>query len=318
MVEQVTTELAIVFSDICGSTRLYESLGDTQARSIVAQCFAEMERIIKSRNGALIKAIGDEILCTFDSAEASAKSAIEFQELMADGFFGEDLEFPVDLQIKVGFQLGPAIREGGDVFGDAVNVAARMVGFAKGGQIITTKDTADSLPPMLRDTTRHLDTTTVKGKSQEIDIYEVVWQEDESTRTWSGLFDTSMIQTRLRVRYRDEERVLTLDTPPFIMGRGRNANLAVHEEMVSREHARIEVKRGKFVLLDTSTNGTYATVDEKTVWLRREEVALGTTGFISLGKQIGKDTTVVIQYECENVAGDSESLQSTGNPADPA
>jgi hypothetical protein len=77
--------------------------------------------------------------------------------------------------------FGPALLEGGDVFGDAVNVAARMAAQAKGGQIITTKTTIDLLDPITQATSRFVDRAPIKGKKEDIEIYEIIWQETDVT-----------------------------------------------------------------------------------------------------------------------------------------
>src|SRR5438045_3035853 len=68
------------------------------------------------------------------------------------------------LALRVGFHYGPALETEGDVFGDSVNVAARLVSFANRAQVITSADTAAALSPWLRARTRELDSLTVRGK----------------------------------------------------------------------------------------------------------------------------------------------------------
>jgi len=60
-----TNKIAILFADICGSTALYEKLGDLLARQLIARCISIMKGTLSTHNGTLIKTIGDEILCTF-------------------------------------------------------------------------------------------------------------------------------------------------------------------------------------------------------------------------------------------------------------
>jgi class 3 adenylate cyclase len=88
-----------------------------------------MAKITEMYQGRVIKTIGDEIMCRFTSANDCVRAAKECQEEISMGIQGENVE----LTIKVGLHFGPAIlMEDGDVFGDAVNVAARMAGIAKG------------------------------------------------------------------------------------------------------------------------------------------------------------------------------------------
>ena len=147
---RTTVDLAIVFADISGSTRLYETLGDAVARELVSQCLDLMTEQIAKSGGTVIKTIGDEIMCTFPTAERATESSMGMQEAITEDLPDMNPNMPSTMSLRIGLHFGSAILEAGDVFGDAVNVAARMVGLAKGGQIITTQHTAKELPPTLR------------------------------------------------------------------------------------------------------------------------------------------------------------------------
>jgi class 3 adenylate cyclase len=76
---QQIEKLAVLFADICGSTALYDSVGDTQAHRLTSWCIATMLHEITPFQGVLIKTIGDEIMCTFPSAEAAFNAACAMQ-----------------------------------------------------------------------------------------------------------------------------------------------------------------------------------------------------------------------------------------------
>ena len=132
-----TKNIGIMFADVAGSTQLFEILGDDKARSTIAETLELLTNVINAHNGTVIKTIGDEVMCTFPEADDSANAATEMQETLEDANEMRD-EGP-EIKVRIGMHFGPALLEGGDVFGDAVNVAARMAAQAKGGQIITTK-----------------------------------------------------------------------------------------------------------------------------------------------------------------------------------
>ena len=288
-----TANLAIVFADISGSTRLYETLGDTVARALVSQCLDLMTVQIKKFDGTVIKTIGDEIMCTFPTAELAVESAMAMQEVITEDLPDLNENAPTTLTIRVGLHYGSAILEGGDVFGDAVNVAARMAGLAKGGQIITTQQTAEELPPVLVHSTRHLDQVPVKGKADLIDIFEVVWQPDDVTRIATNIIKQRPKEVSLRLRYHDQELRMTQGTGTVVLGRGKKADIVVNDTMASREHARIECRRDKFVLTDQSTNGTYVQTSDGPAYLRREEATLVGEGRISFGRDLSDAKEVV-------------------------
>lgn len=289
--------LSIVFADISGSTRLYETLGDAVARELVAECLGVMSEQTTRFSGTVIKTIGDEIMCTFGSAEQAVEAAMGMQEGVTEDLPERNPHTPASLTIRVGLHFGPAILEGGDVFGDAVNVAARMAGLAKGGQIITTKDTAEMLPPALRSSTRHLDRLSVKGKSEDIDIFEIIWQAEDVTRMATGLLKGQSRNASLLISYNGLERSLDQDMEPIILGRGKKADVVINDSMASREHARIECRRGKFILTDMSTNGTYVHTADGPSYLRREDLVLSGEGRIAFGRELS-EATEFVSFQC--------------------
>jgi class 3 adenylate cyclase len=292
-----TANLSIVFADISGSTRLYETLGDTVARELVAECLGVMSEQVERFSGTVIKTIGDEIMCTFNSADLAVEAAMGMQEGVGEDLPERNPNTPSSLTIRVGLHHGSAILEGGDVFGDAVNVAARMAGLAKGGQIITTKDTAELLPPALRSSTRYLHRLSVKGKSEDIDIFEIIWQAEDVTRMATGLLKGQSKQASLRISYNGLEQSLDQDMDPIILGRGKKADVVINDSMASREHARIECRRGKFILTDMSTNGTYVQSSEGPSYLRREDLVLTGEGRIAFGRELS-EATEYVSYQC--------------------
>ena len=290
---RTTTNLAILFADIVGSTRLYESMGDALARELVSQCLDLMTEQITRFEGTVIKTIGDEIMCTFPDAEKAAESSMAMQEAIIEDLPDINVNTPSTMTIRIGLHFGSAILEGGDVYGDAVNVAARMAGLAKGGQIITTQHTADALPTFLRSSTRHLDRIPVKGKSDLIDIFEVIWQPEEVTRIATNVLKKETKSISLRLVYNDKVMRLDETSGTVTLGRGKKVDFIVDDAMASREHARIECRRDKFVLTDQSTNGTYVETEEGVVYLRREETTLTGAGKISFGRDLAQAQEVV-------------------------
>ncbi|MBP2677473.1 MAG: adenylate cyclase [Deltaproteobacteria bacterium] len=273
---------AVLFADISGSTRLYEVFGNHPAQEIIDHALSGMTRVAERHGGTLVKTIGDEIMVRFPSADQAVRAAIDIQMGLRDG----DIDAGHPLQVQIGLQYGPMILQHGDLFGDSVNVAARVRGIAKGGQIITTRDTVEALSPALAARTRLFDVAAVKGKAENLVIYEVLWDEENVTRIIrvGPSLDVGHRPHTLTLLY--EELQKRVDAGSTVtLGRAGTCDLVVLSPLASRIHARIEYRRGKFILLDQSTNGTYVlTADGKEVFLRREELPLWGTGFLSLGE----------------------------------
>ena len=287
--------VAIVFADISGSTSLYERLGDAEARYRIGICLEQLTGVVIANQGRVVKTSGDDMLCVFQDTTSAALAACAMQESLVQG---SDATEPllVALSVRIGMHVGPAIQEKGDVFGDVVNLASRMVGQAKTGQIITTRLFVEQLPPLLQSATRLIDHTEVRGKKDAIDLFEVLWQQEEATFMSMNLQVRPASGARLRVR--SGERTLTIGRglSTLVLGRSSTAELHVNEVLASRLHARLEYRRGKFFLIDQSTNGTYVRKGKEKLFVRREEIALTGSGEISLGRPFSEETGRALVY----------------------
>ncbi|HET9748019.1 MAG TPA: adenylate/guanylate cyclase domain-containing protein, partial [Casimicrobiaceae bacterium] len=182
----VTSDLAVLFADIAGSTRLYETLGDERAFATVGRSVAGMGDACRTYDGRVVKTIGDEVMSVFATADAAAQAAIAMQSSLA-----LDDNAAMRVAIRIGFHFGPAIERDGDVFGDSVNVAARLVGLASASQVMTSKATAAVLAPWLRARVRGLGALAVKGKHDDLDVCELIWQDTND--------DLTTLSTRIEV-----------------------------------------------------------------------------------------------------------------------
>lgn len=278
-------QLAILFADVCGSTRLYETIGDVKARETIARCINIMTEATERNNGRLIKTIGDEVMVTFDKVDDAAQAGSEMQENITDGLMVDGRQ----IAIRVGFHYGPTILDKGDVFGDAVNIAARMAGQAKAGQILTTSSTLPHLGPLWEDAVRQIDRAAVKGKKDEIEIYELLWQREDVTRMATVGFGsaTTVQKCKLVLEYQGQTIEVSEDRPTVVMGRADQNDLVVKHNLISRLHARVEYRKGNFILTDQSINGTFVTAaDGQENFLRRDNVPIRGKGVIGLGQAL--------------------------------
>lgn len=292
------TQLAILFADVCGSTRLYDTIGDVKARETIARCVSIMTAATERNNGTLIKTIGDEVMVTFPSVDDACQAASEMQEEITENLVVDGR----DIEIRTGFHFGPALLDKGDVFGDAVNVAARMAGQAKAGQILTTAATVEKFGPLWEDAVRQIDRAQVKGKKDEIDVYEVLWQREDVTRMATVGFGSPSTEQRARlmVEYQGQRIEVGEDRPVIVMGRADQNDLVVKHNLISRMHARIEFRKGNFILTDQSINGTFVNLgdgDER--FVRRDNVQLRGKGVIGLGQALAADAPEAICFKYE-------------------
>jgi hypothetical protein len=204
------------------------------------------------------------------------------------------------LGIHVGCHYGGVMESAGDLYGDCVNVAARVAGLAKVGQIIATGEAVGRLSGPVAEKVRLLDRAAVKGKREPIEIYEFVWQDSEELTTLGTRFAEDGV-ARLRLGFGDRE--LWFDGAgggAVTIGRDATCDIVIGDRKTSRQHARIEKRRDKFVLADHSSNGTFVAIaQEPEVCLRREEVMLRARGRIGIGHRTTDAEATVIDFACE-------------------
>jgi class 3 adenylate cyclase len=293
------TKLTILFADVCGSTKLYETLGDAIARETVARCVSIMDEETVRQSGRVVKTIGDEVMSVFETASAAADAAAAMQERISGGLMVQGKS----IAIRAGFHFGPVIVEAdGDVYGDAVNTAARMAGQAKAAQILTTSGTLDQLSDVWKASTRQIDRAVVKGKKDEIDMIEILWQREDVTRM-STAFKPSgatVNKAKLVLRYRDQMVEVNESHSSVVMGRADENDLVVKNTLISRMHARIEFRKGNFVLVDQSINGTYVrTSSGEELFVRRDNYPIKGNGIIGLGQRLAPESPDAISFVCE-------------------
>lgn len=290
--------LTIVFADVSGSTRLFEQRGDAVARETILGLLNLCAEVVASLGGEVIKTMGDEIMATFPSIEKGIEAAAQMQRRVTD-----DLSCRRErLALRIGLHHGDVLHEGNDVFGAAVNTAARMVSLAKREQIVTTADSVRNLAASSGLRTRSLGKTYVPGKQELLDIVDVIWKESNSNITSfsapDGLADVYH-DTRLALDFQGVSMILTEASQPLVLGRDSSADVVVEAEWVSRYHAAIEYRRGFFVLSDASTNGSFVCAGrDAPVFLHRDELLLQGSGTICLGQSCDKDPLLALGFQC--------------------
>ncbi len=205
----------------------------------------------------------------------------------------------VQLGVRIGLHDGPVVARDGDVFGDTVNLAARLTEMASKGQIITSLETVELFDPIQKMDCRRLYSIPVKGREREVDICELMWTDTDDATTLVAHRATTDAGDSLRLVYRGRAVILSPERRSIVIGRDATADLVVPDRMASRTHCEIEQRQDKFVLADRSANGTYLSIDgDREIVLRREEALLRGHGFITLG-QSSATATELVEFFCE-------------------
>jgi len=295
-------EVAILFADVVGSTQLYEQLGDIKARQMVGRCLDIMRDATEANTGTVIKTMGDEVMSTFPTADDAMNAAKRMQERISTD---ADLEHDNGrVAIRIGCHYGPVVQEHRDIFGSAVHTANRMTSQAKARQIITTLSTVQKLSPEWRSATRQIDIATVRGKADEVVLFEVLWQPEDVTSMLPtvGLGrKTGARPKRLSLRYQGREVTIGEGRKSATLGRAEDNDVVVKGNLISRVHARIEASRDKFTLVDESTNGTFVqTSAGEEIFVRRDSTQLTGEGVIGLGRVAQPGTALAVHFVVED------------------
>lgn len=282
---------AIMFVDICGSMHLYADYGDECAMTLTSRCIQGMQSAVTYNGGEMVETRGDGILCTFIDVDAAFKA---FQSIIKSQPYRQ-------VAVHGGIHWGPVISQHDSIFGDTVNVGARIANLAKDEEIIISEDAWKQLSTDHRALTRRLGEVRLKGKLKPLTIYLARFSQGDETRP-CNMISSKSSPASLELSYMDKIVILNEPAPDLIIGRHIGCDLPVQHRFASRKHATIIGKLGKFFLLDHSSNGSYIIeADQQTVFICRDMVQLKDSGFISLGIEPNVNPDHVVRFRITDV-----------------
>jgi class 3 adenylate cyclase len=290
-------EVAIVFADVVGSTQLYDKFGDTKASETVALCLDVMKDATHQFDGTVIKTIGDEVMATFSTVEDAMSAAVAMQSRISADSKRDD---HIPVSIRIGCHFGPVVQEQNDIFGAAVHTANRMTSQAKARQIVISGGTAERMNPELRKQTRQIDVATVRGRLDEVALYEFLWNPEDATSMLPTIEWESTVKkaARLILEFRDQNVEVNDQRKSVILGRAEDNDLVIKGNLISRIHAKVEMRRGKFVLVDQSTNGTFVqNIQGEETFIRRDSAEIRGEGTIGLGRVESPGASLAIHFK---------------------
>ncbi len=163
----------ILFTDVAGSTALTQRLGDAKARELLREHERMVREALKAHGGSEVKTMGDGFMASFSSATKALECAIAMQRAFAE--HNESAEEPI--LVRVGLNAGEPIAEDDDLFGTAVNEAARITATANGGEILVSnvvRELAKGKDFLFAD----IGERQLKGFDESVRLFEVRWREE--------------------------------------------------------------------------------------------------------------------------------------------
>ena len=282
-------ERTVLFADLRGSTGLYESMGNTRATRVVTDSVASLCGIVGGCRGQVIKTLGDGLMATFVDAAHAVQAAGLMHEALAPAVSASAdhpaIEPPA-LKLQIALARGEVVEMGGDCFGDAVNVAARLLDHAGDNEVLATAEVIDRLDDTARQRFRSLDRIHLRGRAEPVHVHLLAAQRSHDfAATTFGLVTRGPDPEGIRLSWLDDSRVYAPSNMPVIIGRSPQATHCIDDARVSRLHARIDWHGGTFQYADLSYNGSFVRFDNdpEVVTLRRGQCTLHGCGAIGLG-----------------------------------
>ena len=168
--------VVLLFTDLVGSTELFQRLGEEQAEAFRRQHFGLLQRVIEARSGEVVKNLGDGLMVVFAAAADALGSAVSMQWAISE--HNRSGAEPA-VAIRVGLHAGEAVRDGSDYFGTPVIVAKRLCDAAAPGQILVSEVLVDLLGATAERPFRSLGRLGLKGLAEPVAAAEVEWDRSE-------------------------------------------------------------------------------------------------------------------------------------------
>jgi adenylate cyclase len=294
-----TPTRGILFADLADSSRLYRELGDGPARDVVLAALELAQSVVTRERGRVVDRIGDELFCVFDDGDAAWRAAVGIQERTERE--REAQRLPLGLAFRIGFIHGPVGLRETEVFGDSVYLAKRVADLAKAEQVLTLRETLAALRDVHPEQFLFVEKVRLKGRIEEVEVLEAVWGARVTVSVSSPSVPRSLPERELELSYRTGSTVVSREHPDVSFGRSSTCQIVFDEVGVSRFHARVELRRDGFMLIDQSRNGTVLQSDGGTPrTILHEQAALEGTGTLQLGPQ---DGAPVIAYTVRDRRG---------------
>jgi adenylate cyclase len=299
-------QATVVFTDLHGSTAVFEALGNVRATESVTQITTWIGRQCEAHGGRLVKTLGDGVMVVFtDNRDAvSAVVDIQRQHQRRSLKFAPELRLP----IRIGLACGDVEMVADDCYGDAVNVASRLCDMCGPHQIWATSLTVNALSGQSSINFRDLGLIPVRGRSEPCHVSQVEWREEEPTDflTMQAQLapddlraDSDALGREIELRWLDTVKVFRSFELPVHIGRVKTVEFVVNDPRVSRTHAKLEWRNGCIMLVDVSSYGCWVKfADSKgsELLLRREDCVLHGTGELGLGASFADISVPTVQF----------------------
>jgi adenylate cyclase len=298
-------EVTVVFADLTGSTGVFESLGNAKATQAITRLTQWIGKICTEHGGMVVKSLGDGVLMVFRVNADAVESVQQMQRIHSERI--KSWPEKLKMRLQIGMARGEVIEQDQDYFGDAVNVAARLSDLSGPDQVLGTDSVIDSLPLDTLVRYRSLGAMDIRGRQEACTIYRIEWQNEVLSDffTVPASLGNSPFAAKavpqlgsIHFSWLDMEASFTSEQLPMHLGRDEESQCVVNDPRVSRLHARIIWRAGKFYIEDVSSYGTWVRFagSDAIVALRRQECVMLVEGEIALGAPFEDFTVPTVRF----------------------
>ena len=301
----MSLQTTVVFTDLFGSTRVFEALGNVKATQAVTQITTWITKVVEFHGGRVVKTLGDGVLALFDDNRAAIDAVVVMQREHHKKMMRTTAANR--LPIRVGVASGDVEIVDRDCYGDAVNVAARLSDLSGPQQIWVNEAALDGVREAEGVRFRTLGAISIRGRAEPCTVFQVEWQEDVGSDflTMHAELDSGVesgkkdiLGGEIELTWVDTCKTFRSFELPIHIGRIRQAEFSVADPRVSRTHARVDWRNGSVILVDLSSYGCWVRFSGagSDLLLRRDECVLHGRGEIALGSSFADMSAPVVVF----------------------
>lgn len=299
-------QATVVFTDLHGSTAVFESLGNVRATEMVTQITDWIATQCEAHKGRVIKKLGDGVLAIFSNGQNAVNAVVDLQR----AHFKSILTNPTDLRLpmRIGVSSGEIEMVSDDCYGDAINVASRLCDLCGPNQIWASAASLSTVDEAHGVTFRTLGSIGIRGRAEPCSVYQIEWRQDEVSEFLTmqgqldptyGSGDVDALGKEIELTWMGASKRIKSFELPITVGRVPTAGFVVDDPRVSRSHARLEWRNGSVMFVDTSSYGSwvrFAGGSSTDVLLRREECLLHGKGELAFGGSFTDPSVPTVQF----------------------
>jgi adenylate cyclase len=299
-------QATVVFTDLHGSTAVFESLGNARATEVVTKITAWIGTQCELQGGRVVKTLGDGVLAIFSDPQDAVAAVVEMQRVHSKRVLrtAPDLRMPM----RIGMASGEVEMVGDDCYGDAVNVASRLCDLCGPNQIWASAASLNFVEEASGVTFRTLGPIGIRGRAEQCSVYQIEWRQEEVSDflTMQGQLDevyasneVDALGREIELKWLDQTKRFKSFELPVNIGRVRTVEFVVDDPRVSRTHARLEWRNGSVVIVDVSSYGSWVRfvgAKGSDVLLRRQECVLHGKGELALGGSFADSSVPTVQF----------------------